>query len=230
MYRMVEVQSIIKFKTPAGLDLIKNEKPNLENMTECVSSPLSQSKTGNIAVFCGASSGKNNQYLNVAVNLGTSIANSSCGLVYGGGKTGLMGAVANAALAAEGKVIGVITEALYNVEVAHEGLNKLEVVKTMHQRKQIMCNNADGFIVLPGGMGTLDELAEICTWNQLGEISKPIVLFDTNYWQGLLQFFNKAQEEGFIKKEHMVIVQTTDSIEEAIIIATGKAPNVPPKN
>src|ERR1044071_3862533 len=136
-----------------------------------------------LCVFCGSSPGRDPVYAASAGPLGRVRAERGIGLVYGGGHVGLMGVVADAALAAEGEVIGVITEQLVRAEVAHDRLTRLEVVPTMHDRKARLTELADGFVVLPGGFGTVDEFAEAVTWNQLGLIAKPVVLLDVDgYW------------------------------------------------
>ena len=133
-----------------------------------------------ICVFCGSSSGSDPVFVNAALSLGATIANDGHRLVYGGGHVGLMGVVADAALAAGGSVTGVMTEQLVAAEVAHRGLTELEVTATMHARKARMAELSDGVIVLPGGFGTLDETFEMITWNQLGLVAVPVVFLDVN--------------------------------------------------
>jgi uncharacterized protein (TIGR00730 family) len=152
-----------------------------------------------ICVFCGSSPGNRSVYLEAAQQLGRSIAQRGWGLVYGGGKVGLMGAVANAALAAQGEVIGVIPYALEQREVAHDGLTQLRVVNTMHERKALMADLSDAFIALPGGYGTLDELSEVVTWTQLGVHRKPCGLLNVDgFFDGLLTFLDEAVQQGFV--------------------------------
>ena len=152
-----------------------------------------------ICVFCGSSPGNRSIYLEAAQQLGRSIAQRGWGVVYGGGKVGLMGAVANAALAAHGEVIGVIPYALEQREVAHIGLTELRVVNTMHERKALMADLSDAFIALPGGYGTLDELSEVVTWTQLGVHRKPCGLLNVDgFFDGLLTFLNQAVQRGFV--------------------------------
>ena len=145
--------------------------------------------------------------------LGAEIARRGLTLVYGGGKVGLMGVVADAALEAGGKVIGVIPQALMDRELAHTGVSQLRVTRSMHERKAIMEEEADGFIALPGGFGTLDELCEILTWAQLGIHRKPCGLLDTvgGFFRNLRAFFDDAVDDGFIRPEHRaLLVEDTD--------------------
>ena len=129
-------------------------------------------------------------------------------MVFGGGSVGLMGLAADAAMEAGGEVIGVITEQLVGAEVAHRGLSRLEVVGSMHERKSRMSELADGFIVLPGGFGTVDEFAEMLTWNQLGLVSKPVVFLDINgFWEPMLAWMDRAVESGFVRPSHRMIAE-----------------------
>ncbi|NOS92703.1 MAG: TIGR00730 family Rossman fold protein [Cyclobacteriaceae bacterium] len=153
----------------------------------------------NICVFCGSSTGSEPIYKEAAHELGTLIGSSHHTLIYGGGNVGLMGIVADATLAAGGKVVGVIPEFLQRREVAHNGLTQLEVVDTMHQRKQRMAEMTDAFIAMPGGWGTLDELAEILTWRQLGLIQSSIGILNTNkFFDHLLAQMNLMTRHGFL--------------------------------
>ncbi len=153
----------------------------------------------NICVFCGSSTGSEPIYKEAALELGTLIGFNRNTLVYGGGNVGLMGVVADATLAAGGKVIGVIPEFLQRREVAHNGLTQLEVVDTMHQRKHRMAEMTDAFIAMPGGWGTLDELAEILTWRQLGLIQSSIGILNTNnFFDHLLAQMNLMTQHGFL--------------------------------
>ena len=147
--------------------------------------------------------------------------------MYGGGHVGLMGMVADAALAAEGEVIGVITEQLVRAEVAHDRLTRLEVVPTMHDRKARLTELADGFVVLPGGFGTVDEFAEAVTWNQLGLIAKPVVLLDVDgYWGPIFDWMSNAVAAGFVRDSHRMLAQRAHTIDEAIALSTGPVPDV----
>ncbi|WP_026360296.1 TIGR00730 family Rossman fold protein [Amycolatopsis nigrescens] len=160
-----------------------------------------------ICVFCGSSMGFDPVYAEQARALGTLLAERGIGLVYGGASVGTMGAVADAALAAGGEVIGVIPEHLSRVEIAHAGLTKLHVVADMHQRKAKMAELADGFLALPGGAGTLEELFEVWTWAQLGLHSKPIGLVDVaGYFQPLREFVDHMVDAGFLRTEHRDVI------------------------
>jgi uncharacterized protein (TIGR00730 family) len=157
-----------------------------------------------VLVFCGSSPGRQPVYTEQAIALGRTLAERRLGLVYGGGKVGLMGTIADATLAAGGEAIGVIPSRLLELEVAHAGLTKLHVVGTMHERKALMSELADAVIALPGGTGTLDELFELFTWSQLGLHHKPIGLLDVaGYWQPLLAFLEHAVNERFLRAEHL---------------------------
>jgi uncharacterized protein (TIGR00730 family) len=157
----------------------------------------------NMCVFSGSSSGNRNEYSVAAQELGRSLAQRGIGVVYGGGHVGLMGQVADAALAAKGRVTGVITEALMAKEVGHRGLTDLRVVKTMHERKALMADLSDGFVALPGGFGTLDEFFEAITWAQLGIHRKPCGLLNVHgYFDRLLAFIDHSVAEGFVRREY----------------------------
>ena len=152
-----------------------------------------------IAVFCGASLGNDPKYRAMAEVVGTHLAKRGIALVYGGGKAGLMGAIADAVLAGGGEVYGVIPDRMVQAERAHTGITKLYVVESMHARKSLMAQLADGFIALPGGLGTLDELFEILTWNQLGIISKPVGLLNFDgYFDPLMNMVQQISEQGFL--------------------------------
>lgn len=152
-----------------------------------------------ICVYCGSRHGAQAAYAEAARALGTAIGQHGWQLVYGGGRVGLMGEVADATLAAGGRVVGVIPESLQKLEVGHTGLSELHVVPTMHLRKQLMAERADAFIALPGGIGTLEELYEVWTWRQLKYHDNPIGLLDTaGYWQPLLRFMDHTVAEGFL--------------------------------
>lgn len=152
-----------------------------------------------ICVFAGSSTGDDPAYENAAAALAVELAGRGVGIVYGGGKVGLMGTLADAALASGGEVVGVIPEALMRREVGHTGLTELHVVGSMHERKALMADLAEAFVALPGGFGTLDELIEMTTWNQLGIHAKPVGLLDVSgYWQPLLELVDHAVEQGFI--------------------------------
>ena len=183
-----------------------------------------------IGVFCGSNAGSDPAFLEHAQRLGSAIARRNVGLVYGGGRVGLMGAVADAALEAGGEVVGVITDGLVRAEIAHLDVTTLEVVDSMHERKARMAELADGFIALPGGYGTLDETIELLTWNQLGLISKPVVFFDVGgFFERLLAFFDAAVDAGFVRPAHRMLAQRARSVDEAVAMALGPAPETPHK-
>jgi uncharacterized protein (TIGR00730 family) len=165
-----------------------------------------------ICVFCGSSIGADDAYRESAAELGHLLGERNIRLVYGGGKVGLMGVVADAALEAGGTVLGIIPESLMAKEVGHGSLTELVVTQTMHQRKAAMADAADGFIALPGGFGTLDELCEILTWAQLGIHRKPIGLLDTTGFFGpLLTFLDFVMDEGFINPDHRALLMEESS-------------------
>ncbi len=156
-----------------------------------------------ICVFLGSSGGVRFEYAEVAVQLGRELVRRNLGLVYGGANLGLMAVLADTVLAAGGKVIGVIPHILVEKEIAHQGLTELRVVDSMHERKALMADLADGFIALPGGLGTFEEFFEVLTWRQLGLHAKPCGLLDVRgYFSHLLQFLDHAVEERFLRQEN----------------------------
>jgi uncharacterized protein (TIGR00730 family) len=156
-----------------------------------------------ICVFCGSSPGRDASYLALASQAGTAIVRAGFGVVYGGGRVGLMGAVADAALEAGGEVIGVIPQALSRAEIAHPGLTQLHVVGSMHERKALMASSSCAFIALPGGFGTMDEFCEMLSWRQLGIHDKPIGLLNhAGYFDRLLELFDEMVEKGFLEPVH----------------------------
>jgi uncharacterized protein (TIGR00730 family) len=156
-----------------------------------------------VCVFCGSSAGVRPQYAAAARELGGLLAHRGVGLVYGGAEVGLMGAVADAVIEGGGEAIGVIPRQLVDREIAHRSLADLRVVGSMHERKALMTELSDAFVVLPGGSGTLDELFEAFTWSQLGIHDKPIGLVDVEgYWEPLLSFLDHAVDEGFLRADH----------------------------
>ena len=160
-----------------------------------------------LCVFCGSSHGSNPAYAEAAKNLGAELARRGIALVYGGGNVGLMGVVADGVLAAGGQVIGVIPEALMAKELGHKGIQDLRVVKTMHERKAMMAELADGFIAMPGGIGTFEEFFEIVTWAQLGFHAKPCALLNVNgFYDPLLRLVDHAIEERFVKASQRQIL------------------------
>jgi uncharacterized protein (TIGR00730 family) len=165
-----------------------------------------------VCVFAGSSAGLNPEYRHGAAALGQALAARGIGLVYGGAKVGLMGVVADAVLAAGKDVIGVIPSALVSKEVAHGGLTELRIVTSMHERKALMADLSDGFIALPGGWGTLDEMFEALTWAQLGIHHKPCGFLNVRgYFDRLLAFMNSMMAEGFVRRENAELVLTADS-------------------
>lgn len=156
-----------------------------------------------VCVYCGSRPGRRPAYADAARRLGTLLAEAGVGLVTGGGKVGLMGVVADAVLDAGGEAVGVIPQALLDREVGHEGLTDLYVVRTMHERKAAMAELADAFVALPGGLGTLEEIAEALTWAQLGIHTKPCGLLDVDgYYTPLVRFLDHTVDQGFVHAEH----------------------------
>ena len=167
-----------------------------------------------ICVFCGSSPGANPLYLETAQRVGEFLAQNNVDLVYGGGRVGLMGKVADAVMANGGKAIGVIPEQLAVREVAHAGLSELHVVDSMHQRKAIMAELADGFIALPGGFGTFEEFFEIVTWAQLGIHQKPCALLNIGgFYDALIALIDYSTDQKFIRLEHRSLVLVDSSID-----------------
>jgi uncharacterized protein (TIGR00730 family) len=178
----------------------------------------------NICVYCGSSGRVADFYKEAALELGTRIGKAGRGLVYGGGRVGLMGMVADATLKAGGHVVGIIPEHIKNREVDHPGLSELYVVKTMHERKQMMVDRSDAFVVLPGGLGTMDEFFEIMTWRQLGLHDKPIVVVNIGgYWTALLHLIDVMVKEGFVREEDRAFLQVVESV-DAVLDALDRAP------
>jgi uncharacterized protein (TIGR00730 family) len=170
-----------------------------------------------IAVYCGSSAGNDPAFLAEARSLGAAIPAAGFGLVYGGASAGLMGAIADSALAAGAEVIGVLPDVLVGKEIAHPRLTSLELVSTMHERKARIAELASAFIALPGGYGTLDEMLEAVTWAQLGIHSKPCLLVNTSgYWDGLIQFLDRSVEAGFVKTENRGLLRAVPSAAHAI--------------
>ena len=160
-----------------------------------------------LAVYCGSATPADPRYLELAAEVGRTLAQRGIGVVYGGGRRGLMGAVADAALAAGGEVIGVIPEALSAAEIAHSDCTQLRVVGTMHERKQAFTDLSDGFLTLPGGVGTMDELWEAVSWAQLGYHAKPVGLLNAfGFFDHLLAFNRHMTETGFIRPAHAGII------------------------
>jgi hypothetical protein len=170
-----------------------------------------------IAVYCGSNKGARPEYAAAAADLGTQLARQKIELVYGGGMVGLMGILADAVLQHGGHVIGVIPEKLVIKEVVHEKLPDLRVVKTMHERKALMAELSDGFIALPGGYGTFEELFEVLAWGQLGWHQKPFGLLDAaGYYEHLHRFLDHSRDEGFIRPQHRALVLVENTAEKLL--------------
>jgi uncharacterized protein (TIGR00730 family) len=160
-----------------------------------------------LAVYCGSASPADPVYLEAARIVGSTLAERGIGVVYGGGRLGLMGAVADAALAAGGEVLGVIPQALVDAEVAHRGCTELHVVADMHERKRLFTDLSDGFVTLPGGVGTMDELWEAVSWAQLGYHEKPVGLLNVaGFYDGLIAFNRTMIDVGFVRAQHAGIL------------------------
>jgi uncharacterized protein (TIGR00730 family) len=178
-----------------------------------------------VCVFCGSNAGVTPAFGETAAALGAELARRGLTLVYGGGHVGLMGAVADAALAAGGEVVGVMPRHLVDREIAHTGLTELVVTASMHERKARMAELADGFVAMPGGFGTIEEVVEVLTWNQLGLVTKPVVFLDVEgFWSSLLSFFDVSVDAGFVRQVHRSLAQLATSAEEAVDLATRPAP------
>lgn len=181
-----------------------------------------------LAVYCGSATPADPRFVDAARAVGRHLAERGIGVVYGGGRLGLMGALADAALAAGGEVIGVIPDALVGAEVAHRGCTELHVVQTMHQRKQMFTDMSDGFVTLPGGVGTMDELWEAMSWAQLGYHDKPVGLLNVcGFYDQLLGFHDRMVEAGFIRAPHAGILIQADSIAALLAKMTAYAPHQP---
>ena len=178
-----------------------------------------------VCVYCGSRPGNHPEFTNVAKQVGTWIGAHGGQLVYGGGRNGLMGTVADSALAAGGRVIGVIPKSLVDKEQAHDGCTELHIVETMHERKRIMADHADAFLALPGGIGTLEEFFEVWTWRQLGYHDKPIGLLNMNgYYDSLLAFLTASVGEGFMPDWLMPLITVgvkAEPLLESLVQASG---------
>jgi hypothetical protein len=178
-----------------------------------------------LCVFCGSRSGTEAAYDEAARALGRALAAEGITLVYGGGRVGLMGIVADAALGAGGEVVGVIPRALLEREIAHSGLTDLRVVGSMHERKALMSELSEGFIALPGGTGTLEEFFEVLTWAQLGEHRKPCGLLNAGrYYDPLLAVFDHMVQQGFLSEEHRAMVLVETGPEALLEVLAGYVP------
>jgi len=181
-----------------------------------------------LAVYCGSASPANPRYEELAMEVGHALAGRGIGVVYGGGKLGLMGAVAAGALLNGGEVIGVIPEALVAAEVANKACTELHVVDTMHARKQAFTDLSDGFLTLPGGVGTMDELWEAISWAQLGYHDKPVGLLNAGgFYDGLIAFYRHMGETGFIRPAHQGILIAEAELDPLLERMAGYAPHQP---
>jgi uncharacterized protein (TIGR00730 family) len=168
-----------------------------------------------ICVFCGSNSGDDPVYLAAAEHVGEFLASRGISLVFGGGRVGLMGKIADTVMSRGGTVTGIIPAALDRKEVAHKGLTKLHIVNSMHERKAMMAELSDGFIALPGGFGTFEEFFEIVTWAQLGIHQKPCGLLNINgFYDPLIELARHSSSQGFIRKEHLDLILIEDNIED----------------
>jgi uncharacterized protein (TIGR00730 family) len=190
---------------------------------------MSESPAFSLCVYCGSRSGSDPAHLEAAERLGHAIGRRGWRLIYGGGRVGLMGAVADAALAAGAAVVGVIPESLMRLEVGHRGLTELHVVRTMHERKQAMAERADAFAALPGGIGTFEELFEVWTWRHLGYHQHPIGLLDVKgYYEPLMSFLDRTVAEGFVNEGQMSML-TRNADVDALLDALGAAARATPR-
>jgi uncharacterized protein (TIGR00730 family) len=179
-----------------------------------------------ICVYAGSAAGANDAYVRAATGLAGALARRGAGVVYGGGSVGLMGALADEALAAGGEVVGVIPRFLEDREVGHRGLTELHVTETMHERKMLMADLADGFVVLPGGIGTLEELVEMLSWSQLGLHRKPIGLLDADgFWRPLIDLLDHMTSERFVAHDHRRLLLSAEDPEALLdAMAAWEAP------
>jgi uncharacterized protein (TIGR00730 family) len=176
--------------------------------------------TVRVGVYCGSNLGTDGAYAACAAELGAELARRGIGVVYGGARGGMMGALADAAIGAGGEVIGVVPRHFGASEFAHDGLTAIELVETMHARKARMIELADGFIALPGGFGTLDEVFELLSWNQLGLVAKPVVFVDVGgYYDALFSFLDRAVGDGLLRPDHRALAQCAGTVGEAIDLA-----------
>lgn len=179
-----------------------------------------------VGVFCGSQSGNDARYIDTAIVAASRIAQRGSGIVYGGGRVGLMGVLADTALAAGGEVIGVIPQALSAKEIAHDGLTELHVVATMHERKALMADLSDAFVALPGGYGTMDEFCEILTWAQLRIHAKPVGLLNAfGYYDELIALFDKMVREGFVTERNRMLVYSASTIDELLDLFALEVPS-----
>jgi uncharacterized protein (TIGR00730 family) len=179
--------------------------------------PIAPPSIRNVAVFCASADGAHPAYRAAAVELGRALAEHDVGVVYGGAKVGLMQAVADAALAAGGRVVGVIPTVLVDLEVAHDGLTELHVTDTMHTRKALIGERSDAFIALPGGFGTFEELFEVLAWQTLKIHAKPVLLLNTNgFYDELLTFLDSCVTQGMLSQQKREIILLAETVEDAL--------------
>jgi uncharacterized protein (TIGR00730 family) len=170
-----------------------------------------------LAVYCGANAGKNPAYAETTILLGKTMAARGVDLVYGGGRLGLMGIIADTVLAEGGQVHGVIPEMLKDLEVAHKGVTELHIVRNMHERKAKMTDLTDAFVALPGGVGTMDELFEAWSWNALGYHNKPFAILNiAGYWDSLIAFLDTMADQGFVSAERRKHLIVSDDIDDCL--------------
>ncbi|MGB3167677.1 MAG: TIGR00730 family Rossman fold protein [Alteraurantiacibacter sp.] len=178
-----------------------------------------------LAVYCGSATPEDPRYIELAREVGATLAERGIGVVYGGGKAGLMGALAFAALEKGGEVIGVIPQALVDMEVANHACTELHVVDTMHERKACFTDLSDGFVTLPGGVGTMDELWEAISWAQLGYHSKPVGLLNAfGFYDGLVEFNKHMAKVGFVRPQHTGIMVVADTLPDLLDKMTAHKP------
>ncbi|MEO7915937.1 MAG: TIGR00730 family Rossman fold protein [Novosphingobium sp.] len=181
-----------------------------------------------LAVYCGSATPADPRYIDLARSVGETLARRGIGVVYGGGRLGLMGAVANGALAAGGEVIGVIPQALVGAEVANHGCTELHVVATMHQRKAMFTDLSDGFLTIPGGVGTMDELWEAVSWAQLGYHAKPIGLLNAfGFFDHLIAFNHHMAQTGFVRPAHQGIIMAEPDLDLLLARMAAHEPHTP---
>ncbi|VVS96237.1 putative cytokinin riboside 5'-monophosphate phosphoribohydrolase [Sphingomonas sp. EC-HK361] len=181
-----------------------------------------------LAIYCGSATPADPVYIDSARAIGRTLAERGIGVVYGGGRLGLMGAIADAALEAGGEVIGVIPQALVDAEVAHRGLTELHVVGGMHERKAKFTDLADGFVTIPGGTGTMDELWEALSWAQLGYHADPVGLLNTaGYYDHLIAFWDKMGEVGFLRPQHRDLLIVDDTLDGLLAKMADHVPTKP---
>jgi uncharacterized protein (TIGR00730 family) len=178
-----------------------------------------------LCVYCGSSVGNDPRHVEIAAQVGALLASSGIRLVYGGGNVGLMGVVADAVMAGGGSVLGVIPVGLFETEQGHRGITELVEVGSMHERKARMAAEADAFLALPGGLGTLEELAEILTWAQLGIHSHPVAVLDVDgFWDPIISFLDGAVAAGFMRPANRALLRVATSVDEILSVLAASAP------